>query len=300
MARKATAEQITEGYDLTGKVALVTGVNSGIGTETMRVLAMRGAKVLGTARTLEKAESACANIIGDTIPLVCELTDLENVRACADAIERLGLGGIDIVVANAGIMALPDLQQVNGIEMQFATNHLGHFLLLNLLLPLIGKSGPARVVVVSSSAHAQAPKMGIDFDNLSGEAGYSGWRAYGQSKLANVLFARQLNQYLPEHSTANALHPGIIATNLGRHMQGGFTKVFGLAMLPFMVTIPQGAATSCYVAVHADVEGKAGEYFANCKTAKASALAGDKHLAEKLWQVSAQLVGLGSFSKLDQ
>ncbi len=292
MARTPTAEAVTQGINLSGKTALVTGVNSGIGTETMRVLALRGARVIGTARTMEKAVSACASISGDTVPLSCELTDLASVRACAQAIRDMDLDNLDIVIANAGIMALPKLEQVNGIEKQFATNHLGHFLLINELLPLIGRTSSARVVVVSSAAHAQAPKAGIEFSNLSGERAYSGWRAYGQSKLANVLFANELNRHLPTGSTANSLHPGIIATNLGRHMQGGFAWLLGMFMMPFMVSIPQGAATSCYVATHPDVEGVAGRYFANCKEAKVSTLAQDRGLAAKLWSVSAELAGL--------
>ena len=292
MARKPTAEEITQGCDLHGKVALVTGVNSGIGMETMRVLALRGARVLGTARTLDKSQRACESMQGDLVPLACELTDFASVRACVDTIEGLNLPAIDIVVANAGIMALPELERVDGIEKQFATNHLGHFLLINLLLDSIGRSGSGRVVIVSSAAHVQAPKQGIEFDNLGGAEGYSGFRAYGQSKLANILFTRELARRLPDHCTANALHPGIIATNLGRHMQGGLTKLLGLAMLPFMVTIPQGAATSCYLAAHPDLAGVTGGYFANCKSAKSSAASQDTALGERLWEVSSTLLGI--------
>ena len=291
MAR-ATAESITEGIDLTGKTALVTGVNSGIGTETMRVLSLRGARVIGTARTLEKAQEACQSIDGETLPLACELTDQNSIRQCAKDIFDSNINSLEIIVANAGIMALPKLEQVEGIEKQFATNHLGHFLLLNEVLPLIGKESPARVVMVSSAAHAQAPAVGIDFDNLSGERGYSGFRAYGQSKLANVLMANELNKYLPEGSTANSVHPGVIATNLGRHMQGPMTWALGLFMAPFMITVPQGAATSCYVATHPDVEGVAGKYFSNCKQVRSSRQSQDAQLAERLWAKSRELVGL--------
>lgn len=292
MARRQTAEEVTRQCDLADKVALVTGVNSGIGLETLRVLALRGAKVIGTARTIEKATTACASAAGDTIALACELTDPGSIRQCADTIASLGIANINIVVANAGIMAIPELEQVNGIEKQFATNHLGHFLLVNLLLPLIGSDGPARVVIVSSAAHAQAPKAGIEFDNLSGEKGYSAWRAYGQSKLANVLFAKELARRLPAGCTANALHPGIIATNLGRHMEGTLTRLLGLAMWPFMVSVPQGAATSCYLAAHPDVADITGEYFANCRPAKCSTSANDVALGEALWRASAELVGI--------
>ena len=293
MAKKYTAEQITEGANLNGKIALVTGINSGIGAETARVLALRGATVLGTARTLEKAKVACAGINGHSIALACELTDLNNIRECVDQIQRLDIQNIDILVANAGIMALPTLEQVNGIEKQFATNHLGHFLLVNLLLPLLGGTSPTRVAIVSSAAHAQAPKMGIDFTNLSGEHNYSPWRAYGQSKLANILFANQLNQRLPEHSSAHALHPGIIATNLGRNMtQGVFSAFLAQIMRPFMVSVEQGAATSCYVATHEDIVASSGDYFAHCLIAKTSRAAQDTALAEKLWSISEELVGL--------
>ena len=170
---KPTADQVTEGVDLGGQTALVTGVNSGIGTETMRVLASRGARVIGTARTVEKASDACSTVPGDTMPLACELTDPDSIAACVAAI---GDTHLDIVVANAGIMALPRLEQVRGLEKQFATNHLGHFQLLTSLLDNL-TNGDSRVAIVSSSAHRQAPKAGIEFNNLSGEDGYSGFRA---------------------------------------------------------------------------------------------------------------------------
>lgn len=292
MARGLTAETVTEGIDLSGRTALITGVNSGIGFETMRVLAKRGARVIGTARTLEKAEQACARVEGATLPLACELTDQESIRGCAAAISGLEATDLDIVVANAGIMALPGLEQVNGIEAQFATNHLGHFLLVNLLLPHIGTSRPARVAIVSSAAHERVPAGGIDFDNLSGEAGYSGWRAYGQSKLANVLFASELARRLPAGSTANSLHPGIIRTNLGRHMKGPLVLLMGLVMMPFMVSVERGAATSCYVVAHPESAGATGKYFSNCTQATPSRLARDEALGKRLWGTSEQLVGL--------
>jgi WW domain-containing oxidoreductase len=287
-----TAESITQGVDLAGKTALVTGVNSGIGFETARVLALRGAKVLGTARTIDKARDACSTIEGDTVPLACELTDRDSIRSCVAQVELLELPGIDIVVANAGIMALPELEQVEGIEKQFATNHLGHFLLVNLLLPQIGRSGPARVAIVSSAAHAQATGRGIDFDNLSGEAAYSGWRAYAQSKLANILFAGELAKRLPPGSTANSLHPGMIRTNLARHMSGVGFKLLGLAMYPLTVSVPRGAATSCYVVAHPACEEVSGRYFSACRESTPSKNARDGKLAERLWRVSEELVGL--------
>jgi len=286
-----TAESITRGIDLSGKVALVTGINSGIGFETARVLAMRGAKVLGTARDLARATEASRRITGDVLPYACELTSREDVQACAKSI-LADHPAIDIVVANAGIMALPQLETVDRTEKQLATNHFGHFLLINLLLPALGTSRPCRVVMVSSAAHLQAPSAGIEFDNLDGSKGYSGWRAYGQSKLANILFANELAKRLPQGSTANALHPGMIRTNLGRHMGGPLSVIMGLTLWPFMISIERGAATSCYLAAHPEVSGKSGRYFANCREATPSRLARDEALARRLWDVTVERLGL--------
>ena len=294
MFNRPTAEAITDGVDLNGKTALVTGVNSGIGHETMRVLALRGATVVGTARTMEKAQAATSSVGDRCIPLACELTDLDDIRRCAAAIDSLELGGIDIVVANAGIMALPSLELIRGVEKQFATNHLGHFLLVNLLIPML--TTRARVVIVSSAAHRQAPSKGVDFDNLDGSKGYSPWTAYGQSKLANISFALGLAERLPEGMVANALHPGVIRTNLGRNMGGPLTVLMGLAFLPFMTSIEKGAATSCYVAAHPDTEAVSGAYFADCKLSRASMRSMDKSLATHLWSKSCELVDIEDFS----
>ena len=290
--RRTTAEEVTEGIDLSGKTVLITGVNSGIGAETMRVMSLRGARVIGTARTLDKAKMAAASVPGDVLPVACELTDLEDVRRCAVEVAAQA-PALDIVVANAGIMALPKLEQVNGIEKQFATNHLGHFLLINLLRDQIATAEKARVVVVSSAAHQFPPKEGIQFDNLSGEAGYSPFRAYGQSKLANVLFANGLNARLGGGATANSLHPGAIRTNLGRHMNPVVSGVVGVLAAPFSKSVPQGAATQCYVATSPDLNGVAGRYFADCREAKTHPLAGDRNLADRLWRVSEELTGMG-------
>jgi WW domain-containing oxidoreductase len=289
--KSSTAEEVTEGIDLRGKLALVTGVSSGIGLETLRVLALRGARVIGTARTQAKAEAACRQVPGDALPLACELEDRASICACAASVAKLGRP-LDLLVANAGIMALPKLEQVDGIEKQFATNHLGHFLLTNLLLPQIEAALDSRVVVVSSAAHLQAPKSGIEFDNLSGARGYSGWRAYGQSKLANVLFAKSLGRRLGAGRAAFSLHPGLIPTNLGRHMSPMLTFGMSLFMRPFSKTIPQGAATTCYTATRPEAARHSGEYFSDCAIAKASPHANDQALADRLWSVSQELTGL--------
>lgn len=212
----STAEQVVEGLDLTGKTALVTGANSGLGYETMRVLASRGAHVLCAARTQAKAEEACAGIQGRTTPVVIELTDFPSIVAGTDAVRAMGQP-IDMLILNAGIMALPELEQVNGIEKQFVTNHLGHFIVGNRLLPQVQSAVQGRVVVLSSSGYKWAPEAGIEFDNLSGERDYNPNKMYGQSKLANHLYVRQLAKTLAgTTTTANSVHPGVIMTNLGR------------------------------------------------------------------------------------
>ena len=288
--RRSTAEEVTEGLDLTGKTALVTGCNSGLGLETMRVLAMRGAHVIGAARTQEKAQEAAQGIKGKVTPVACELSDFDSVVACANEVTALDTP-IDMLICNAGIMALPKLEQKYGLELQFVTNHLGHFLLVNRLLPKVIDADAGRIVMLSSSAHMQAPREGIQFDNLSGEDGYSAWRAYGQSKLANALFALDLSERLKDTTvTANSLHPGVIATNLGRNMGGLVSMAIGVLLFPTMRSIPQGAATQCYVATSPDLAGVSGYYFADSNVKTPSKHARNKDMARKLTEVSEAIV----------
>jgi len=284
----STAEQVTEGLSLEGKTILVTGCSSGLGQEALRVLALRGARVVGTARTLDKARAACDAVKGRTVPLACELSDPASVRACVEAVKKEGLR-LDAIICNAGIMALPKLSQVHGLELQFFTNHIGHFMLVTGLLDQLASDG--RVVMLSSGAHAMAPREGIQFDNLSGEKGYQGWRNYGQSKLANLLFAKELARRLAgTGKTANAVHPGVIKTNLGRHMNPVASFVFGMVGPLVLKSVPQGAATEVYVAAHPDVTTTSGAYFADCNIARPRADADDAALAAKLWAVSEEIV----------
>jgi WW domain-containing oxidoreductase len=284
----STAEEVTEGLDLSGKTILVTGINSGLGSETTRVLALRGAHIIGAARTLDKATAATDSIDGDTTPVACELSDLSSVVACADTVGDLGRP-LDAIICNAGIMALPRLEQIEGIEKQFFTNHLGHFTLVTALLDKLADDG--RVVMLSSSAHKSAPKVGIELDNLSGEQGYSAWRAYGQAKLANLLFAVDLaRRFNSSNRTANAIHPGVIRTNLGRHMNAAARIGLAIAGPLFFKSVGQGAATSCFVAVHPAAAEITGEYLADCNIARSSARGRDTELAEKLWSISEEVV----------
>ena len=184
---ESTAEEVTRGLDLRGRLAVVTGCNSGIGYETMRVLAMRGVHVIGTGRTMDKAAKACSSVAGATTPAVLELSDYESVKACADRIESMGLP-VDILICNAGITGPPDLELVNGVERTFVVNHLGHFIFVNRLIRAVRRADQGRVVMVSSqSAYMQAPDVGIDFDNLAGEGEYNRSEAYGRSKLGSTM-----------------------------------------------------------------------------------------------------------------
>lgn len=283
----STAEEVTEGLDLSGKNLLVTGCNSGLGLETVRVLAKRGARVFAAARTLDKARSASAGLGPNVVPIACELSDPASVRACAEAVKRDG-AELDALICNAGIMALPELEQVHGYEKQFFTNHVGHFILVTALLERLAPSG--RVVMVSSSAHRRAPPEGIQLDNLSGEKGYSPWTAYGQSKLANLLFARELARRLAgTEKTANALHPGVIATNLTRNMSAVTRAVWAVGAPVAAKSIPEGAATQCYVATRPELAGVTGEYFADCNLAPSSRRGRDLELARALWEESERI-----------
>ncbi len=282
----STAEEVTEGINLSGKTALVTGVNSGLGQETARVLAMRGAHIIAVARSMEKAEAAAAEL-GDATPVACELSSPASVRACVASVSALDRE-IDMLICNAGIMALPKLQQECGYELQFFTNHIGHFILVTGLLDSLSET--ARVVMLSSEGHRLATR-GIELDNLSGEKNYSRWRAYGRSKLANLLFAVELaSQFEGTNRTANAVHPGVIRTNLGRHMNGVMNAGYAAIDLVYAKSIAQGAATTCYVATYAALGDVSGQYFSDCNLAKATRTGRNKDVAKQLWTASEELV----------
>ena len=287
--KTSTALEVTAGLDLSGKVALVTGCNSGLGYETMRVLALRGATVIGAARTAEKAQLACESIEGNAIPVVCELADLQSVADCGAAVRELGLP-IDMLILNAGIMALQELEQVDGIEKHFFVNHLGHFVLANQVMPQVLLADQGRVVVLSSSGHSFAPESGIEFDNLSGETEYEPWKMYGQSKLANGLFSLELNKRLQgTGATSNAVHPGVINTNLGRHFPWWQKVAADLIGWSFMKTTEEGAATEVYVATAPALAGYGGYYFSDCNAVNPDPQMQNEVLAAELWNVSVEL-----------
>jgi len=284
----SSAEEVTEGIDLSGKRVLITGINSGLGAETARVLSMRGAHIVGAARTVEKAQAALDEIEGESTPVACELSDLLSVKECAAHVADTGKP-LDVIICNAGIMAVAKLETIHGIERQFFTNHIGHFTLVTGLLESLADS--ARVVMLSSAGHQLTPKGGIALDNLTGERGYNKWRNYGQSKLANLLFAVELaRRFEGTDKTANAVHPGVIRTNLGRHMGGALSFLFAATGPIYAKTVAQGAATSCYVAAHPRTATISGKYFADCNVAKSSGHGRDAELARKLWDASEEIV----------
>ncbi|MCC5795106.1 MAG: SDR family oxidoreductase [Chromatiales bacterium] len=286
---RSTAMEVTDGLDLRGRTAFITGCNSGLGFETMRVLALRGARVIGAARTLEGATEAVARIQGDAVPVACELSSLESVASCGQTVRDMGMP-IDILILNAGIMALPELRQVNGIEQQFFVNHIGHFVLTSHLLDQVIAAEQGRVVVVASSGYSFAPEAGIEFDNLSGERDYSPWTMYGVSKLANGLFSLELARRLADtRATSNSIHPGIINTNLGRHFPRWQQISANLIGWTFMKTVEQGAATQTYVATAPALAGYSGYYFADCNPILPGERMRDLAQAEELWRVSEQI-----------
>ncbi len=283
----STAEEVTEGVDLTGKRYLVTGCNSGLGLETMRVLAMRGATVVGSARTEAKAREACEKVEGDTVPVTCELVDPASIRACIDTVRSHG-EPLDAIIANAGIMMLPKREVLFGCEKQLFVNHVAHFILIDGLIDTLAADG--RVVCVASEGHNFAPKQGIKLDDLAYEDGYKPIPAYGQSKLANILFARELSRRLGDSERiAVALHPGSIPTNLTRHSKA-MEFLSGLFAPLTLKTIPQGAATQVWAAAVAEPSLIDGEYLVDVNVGKSSRHGRDMDLAAKLWDATEAVV----------
>ncbi|XP_022887090.1 short-chain dehydrogenase TIC 32, chloroplastic-like [Olea europaea var. sylvestris] len=297
----STAEDVTQGIDGSDLTAIVTGASSGIGAETARVLALRGVHVIMAVRNLSAGNEVKETIIKE-VPkaridaMELDLSSIASVRKFASEFNSLGLP-LNVLVNNAGVMATPFMLSKDSIELQFATNHVGHFLLTNLLLETIKKtarksSQEGRIVNISSRRHKFSYPEGIRFSKINDQTGYNSLSAYGQSKLANVLHANELARRLQEEKveiTANSLHPGAIATNLFRHHSfiSGLVDILGKHV---MKNVQQGAATTCYVALHPDVKGVNGRYYANCNLAEVSSQANDLELAKKLWDFTISLI----------
>jgi NAD(P)-dependent dehydrogenase (short-subunit alcohol dehydrogenase family) len=281
-----------------GKTVVVTGGNSGIGYETAAALASMGARVLITARNADKGRAAVAALTqrsegkGHVQLVVFDLADLASVRrGAAEILEQTPT--LDVLVNNAGLVLTERAETVDGFEATFAINHLGPFLLTNLLLERMTASTPARVVNVASTAHTAARK-GIPFDDLQSTRSYRGMRVYGASKLANILFTLELSRRFDGRMlTANSLHPGTVRTGYGGDGDTRGFLAFGIKIAsPFFLSPAKGARTSVYLASSPEVEGVSGEYFVKCKPRKPRRWAQDPEAAQRLWQVSEKLVGL--------
>ncbi|MEO3812560.1 SDR family NAD(P)-dependent oxidoreductase [Sphaerisporangium sp. B11E5] len=294
---QSTAAEVVDGVDLTGRRAVVTGGSSGIGVETARALAGAGAEVTLAVRDPRAGERAADDIVAATgnkqvLVAPLDLADQASVAAFAAAWD----GPLHILVNNAGIMAAPETRTPQGYELQFATNHLGHFALTTALHPHLAAAGGARVVSVSSAAHLRSP---VVFDDIHfRERTYEPWLAYGQSKAANVLFAVEATRrWAGDGVTVNALHPGGIRTRLQRHVTDEeLDRVRGATPGSFSWKTPeQGAATSVLVATSPLLDGVGGRYFEDCEEAVphepgtrrgVAAYALDPEAAALLWQVS--------------
>jgi retinol dehydrogenase-12 len=271
---------------LDGRVALVTGATSGIGMVTAREFARMGARTLIVARDPVKGEASAREIRDATgAPaevLVADLSSREEVRRLAGEV-RERTGRLDLLVNNAGAIFAERRVSADGIEMTFALNHLAYFLLTLELMPLLAAAPEARVVNVASMAHAHGS---IDFEDLQGERRYGMWKAYGQSKLANVLFTAELARRLAGSGvTTNSLHPGSVASGFGRDHPGFFGKLVALGA-PFLSSPEKGARTTVHVATAPALRGVTGRYFSACRERVPSRAARDRDTALRLWQIS--------------
>ncbi|MFD0031798.1 SDR family NAD(P)-dependent oxidoreductase [Streptomyces sp. NPDC127172] len=304
----STADDVLEGIDLTGRLALVTGGYSGIGVETTRALTKVGARVVVPARRIGAAQENLAGIDGVEVAEL-DLGDLDSVRAFAERFLATGRP-LDIVIDSAGIMACPETRVGPGWEAQFATNHLGHFALVNRLWPAI-EPGGARVVSVSSTGHHASS---IRWDDVHWRDGYDKWEAYGQAKTANALFAVQLDRLGQERGVrAFSLHPGGILTPLQRHLpkqemvERGWIDEDGNLLYPEAFKTPQqGAATQVWAATSPQLNGMGGVYLEDCDIAEPAPADGtrvgvkewatDPEQAARLWALSAELTGVDAFA----
>ena len=309
-SRQSTTDQVLEGVDLTGKLALITGGASGIGQETARALASKGASIVIAARDMQRAEEVRKEITASTgnssIDLLeLELASLAKVKASAeDFLSRFK--SLNLLINNAGIMACPEGKTEDGFELQFGSNHIGHFYFTNLIMPAILKGAPARVINLSSLAHRISPVL---FDDIHfAERRYEKWSSYGQSKTANALFSLELDARLKDKDVRSySVHPGVIMTNLGRHMTDEDRKMFDPenndGQEIFFKSVEQGAATTCWAATAKELEEHGGAYLEDCQVAEKLQMAADDRrggvrpyaydtkAAQELWAVSEDMVG---------
>ncbi len=305
---ETTTDEVLEGISLSDKLVVITGGASGLGAETARAMAAKGAQIVIPVRDLSKGEAAAQEIRSatgnDNIEVMeMDLGSMESVRAFADAF-LAKYDRINLLINNAGVMACPKAETADGLEMQFGTNHIGHFLMTNLMMPAVLK-GKGRIVNLSSRGHHRDE---VHFDDLNFEnREYEKWASYGQAKTANVLFTVGLEKRLADKGVHSyAVHPGGIVTNLGRHLNEQDVTDLMARMkessgdAPVLKSVEAGAATTCFAATAPELEGKGGVYCEDCHVAEVDdedptgsvrSYAVDPKKAEKLWVVSEQIVG---------
>ncbi|XP_014251574.1 retinol dehydrogenase 11-like [Cimex lectularius] len=296
-----TNGKCTSKVRLDGKTAIITGANTGIGKETALDLATRGATVIMACRNIDKAKEAAEEIkkCGNE-KVIIEKLDLSSLQSVRDFCTRVQKNhqNIHLLINNAGVMAQLRELSDDGYEMQFATNHLGHFLLTLLLLPTIIASQPARIVNVSSKIHIFS--QSLHFNDINLEKSYGPLLAYSRSKLANILFTRELAHRLKDTLVnVYCLHPGVVYTELSRHVDSSFFRgarwLYNTVGYPFMKSPKQGAQTTLYCAVDEKTANETGLYYDDCKVSCTSALAKNDEVAKELWEVSVKMVNLGDF-----
>ncbi|XP_039272891.2 retinol dehydrogenase 14-like [Styela clava] len=304
---------VNENIKMTGKTVLITGANTGMGLATAIDMGKRGARVIMTSRNMDRGneakdtavkESGSENIIVKQL----DLSSMESIRVFADDINKTE-SKLDVLINNAGVMMCPQSKTKDGFEMQFGVNHLGHFLLTNLLLDLIKKSAPSRIVTVSSAAHYKYLGAAIHWDDLNLEKNYTPTTAYAQSKLMNVLFSRELSKRLEGTGvTSNSLEPGAVKTDLQRHVGTHENPTFMDRIMGWANSLTrrwwrtpeQGAQTQIYCAVAPELEGVTGKFFANCKQTGESNDAKRDDFAKRLWDISEEYTGLKQKSEEQQ
>lgn len=274
---------------LIGKNAIVTGANSGMGMATARALLDEGATVIMLCRSEKRGKEAYEKLLEDgncrTYLILADLGDYDSIRNFTKQVKER-FDKIDILVNNAGFISLDRQETKEGLERQFGINHVGHFLLTTELLDMMGEG--SRIVNVASGAHKTGK---IHFDDINLHKGFNVFKAYSQSKLANVLFTRELARRVKDRGiTVNCCHPGAVATNIGIDRETGFGKTVTKLLKPFFQTPEQGAATAIFLATDESVKDITGEYFYKCKIAKSSKRSKDMELAKRLFEFSEQLV----------
>jgi len=264
------------------KICLVTGATQGIGKVAAMTLAKQGAKVGIVCRNPDRAKDLADAGID---VFVADMSVQKDIRRVAGEI-RGKYDRLDVLMNNAGAIFIERVLTADGHEATFATNHLAYFLLTELLLPMVSEAKAGRIVNVASNAHARGK---IDFDDLMGERGYSGFPAYAQSKLANIMFTYELARRLPKHVTTNSLHPGVVATGFGRGEHTRWLKPLITIARPFFISAEKGAETQIYLATSPDVEGVSGKYFRKSREARSSRRSYDEAAQKRLWDISVDL-----------